>query len=73
MEIRRVIAEELALQEEPSLDARFDLDLDCDSLDFVNILTRLETLTGVRIEPGTAREIQTVRDLVEYVEEWRKP
>ena len=40
-------------------------DLGLDSIDAVNLVVRIQEITGERIQPAEFREIQTIQDAVE--------
>jgi acyl carrier protein len=40
-------------------------DLGLDSIDAVNLVVRIQEITGKRIQPAEFREIQTIQDAVE--------
>jgi acyl carrier protein len=72
-EVREIVAE--ALERSPEGihgEQRLDADLGVDSLAMIQIRVALEHELGVRapddIDVGEAREIRTVRDLIELVE-----
>jgi len=69
-EIKSAILEVLDVPEDMvSLDTSFSTDLNADSIDVVEILMRLEDKFGLEIPEETARNIRTVRDMVEYIEQ----
>lgn len=43
-------------------------DLDIDSIDAVDLVVRLNELTGKRVDPESFKEIRTVADVVDAVE-----
>ncbi len=68
--IKAIILETLDVTEDKvSIDTRFGPDLDADSLDIVEILMQLEDKYGLEIPEETARDIKTVRQMVEYIEQ----
>ena len=49
------------------LDANLYEDLDIDSIDAVDLVARLRTLSGKKIEPEQFKSVRTVGDVVESV------
>lgn len=43
-------------------------DLDLDSLDAIDMVVRLQDLTGQRVSEATLRQIRTVQDIINVVE-----
>ena len=66
--VRRTIAElfELDLDEVQPESTVFD-DLDLDSIDAIDLVAKLQQLTGERIEEQAMREVRTVDDLAGLV------
>lgn len=50
-----------------SLDARLYEDLDLDSIDAVDLVVRLQDLTGKKIKPDQFKTVRTVSDVVDRV------
>ena len=50
-------------------DARLVEDLDLDSIDAIDLAAKVHEMTGKRLQEDDLRRIQTVRDVVEIVEE----
>lgn len=50
-----------------SLEARLGEDLDLDSIDAVDLVVRLQELTGRKISPEQFKTVRTVADVVERV------
>lgn len=48
-------------------DDDLQLELDLDSMDFLNVLIALEALAGVTIPESDYRRVRTLRTLTEYV------
>lgn len=48
-------------------DDDLQLELDLDSMDFLNVLIALEALTGVAIPEADYRDVRTMRSLSDYV------
>jgi len=46
-------------------DVKIFEDLGLDSIDAVNLVVRIQEITGKRIQPAEFREIQTIQDAVE--------
>lgn len=51
-----------------TLDASLYEDLDLDSIDAVDLVVKLQGLTGCRIKPDEFKMVRTVRDAVDCVE-----
>jgi acyl carrier protein len=49
------------------LDANLYEDLDIDSIDAVDLVARLRTLSGKKIEPEQFKSVRTVSDVVESI------
>jgi acyl carrier protein len=66
--VRRTIAElfELDLEDVRAESTVFD-DLDLDSIDAIDLVAKLQQLTGERIEEQAMRRVRTVGDLAELV------
>ncbi|HVI01045.1 MAG TPA: acyl carrier protein [Enhygromyxa sp.] len=66
--VRRTIAElfELDLEDIRPESTIFD-DLDLDSIDAIDLVAKLQQLTGERIEEQAMRSVRTVADLTELV------
>ncbi len=68
--IKEIIIEQLQVEEdEISMDTNLMKDLSADSLDAVEIIMAIEDEFGIEIPDEDAEHIQTVGDLVRYVEE----
>ncbi|MDQ3991282.1 MAG: acyl carrier protein [Actinomycetota bacterium] len=66
--VRSVLAEQLAVNEdEVTLEARFEEDLDADSLDLVEAVLALEEALGVEIPEQEMDGVKTVGQAVELV------
>ncbi|HEX2029929.1 MAG TPA: acyl carrier protein [Actinomycetota bacterium] len=66
--VRKVLAEQLAREpEEVTLEARFEEDLDADSLDLVEAVLALEEELGVKIPEEEMDGVKTVGQAVELV------
>ena len=55
--------EEIAITPE----ARLDEDLDLDSIDVIDLVEKLQDVTGRKIEPDDFRSIRTVQDVMDRV------
>lgn len=65
--VLQIVAEQLCIHSgELSPSTRFD-SLDCDSLEFLNILLEVKKQLGVWIEPSESLKISTVGDLAEAI------
>ena len=52
-----------------TLEARLSEDLDLDSIDAVDLVVKLQELTGQRIKPDEFKSVRTVQDVVDRVYE----
>ena len=50
-----------------SLDARLFEELDLDSIDAVDLVVKLQEVTGKKIKPEQFKTVRTVRDVVQQV------
>ena len=68
--IKDIIIEQLQVEEsEVNMDTNLMEDLSADSLDAVEIIMAIEDEYGIEIPDEEAEKMQTVGDLVRYVEE----
>jgi len=68
--IKDIIIEQLQVEEaDVTMDTNIIKDLSADSLDAVEIIMAIEDEFGIEIPDEDAENIQTVSDLVNYVEE----
>ncbi|WP_024787133.1 MULTISPECIES: acyl carrier protein [unclassified Lebetimonas] len=68
-EVKEVIVEQLNVSpEEVKPEARFVEDLGADSLDVVEMIMALEEKFEIEIPDSEAEKIQTVQDVVDYIE-----
>ena len=68
--IKDIIIEQLQVEEsEVNMDTNLMKDLSADSLDAVEIILAFEDEYGIEIPDEEAEKMQTVGDLVRYVEE----
>ena len=56
-------------EENITLEARLSEDLDLDSIDAVDLVVKLQELTGQRIKPDEFKSVRTVQDVVDRVYE----
>lgn len=67
--IKEFLLEALPLTEDRiNMDARFQEDLEADSLDLVELIMTMEEKFGIKITDEEAAEIKTVGDAVDFVE-----
>ena len=68
--VKSIIAEQLSVDEaEVTPEAHFIDDLGADSLDTVELVMALEEEFGVEISDEDAEKIQTVGDVIKYIEQ----
>lgn len=68
--IKAIIVEQLQVEEdEITMETNLMKDLSADSLDAVEIIMAIEDEYGIEIPDEEAEKIQTVADLVKYVED----
>ena len=71
--VKRIIEEKLGLEtSDYTLESRFNEDLDCDSLDFFDIVSSVEIEFNISIPDNVLKDLKTVKDLINYVEEHTK-
>ena len=69
-QVRKILQTEFAVDERLVVpDARLQEDLDIDSLDAVVLAIHLEEATGLVLEEDRLKEIRTVQDIADVVEE----
>jgi len=67
--IKQFLLDALPVEEDRiTLDARFQEDLEADSLDLVELIMTMEEKFGLKITDEEAAEIKTVGDAVDFVE-----
>lgn len=67
--VTTVLGDRLGIQaQEVTVDARFDEDLHCDSLDRIELSLALEEEFGVEIPDADAEALETVGAVVDYLE-----
>ena len=68
--IRKIVAEELNVTEDDvTLNASFQDDLGADSLDIVEMIMALESEFGIEVSDEKAEALQTVADVMKFIEE----
>ncbi|MGO8684134.1 MAG: acyl carrier protein [Thermoleophilia bacterium] len=68
-QIKSILVETLSVDEDKvSMEARFQEDLETDSLDLVELIMTMEEKFGIKISDEEAAAIKTVGDAVEFVE-----
>jgi acyl carrier protein len=68
-DIKEVVVEQLSVKaEEVKEDSKFVEDLGADSLDVVELVMALEEKFDIEIPDDEAEKIQTVKDVVSYIE-----
>lgn len=67
--VTRIVVDRLGVDEsEITLEASFKDDLGADSLDTVELIMELEDAFDIEISDGDAEKVQTVGDVVRYIE-----
>ncbi len=56
-------------EEELSLQANLYQDLDLDSIDAVDLVVKLQQLTGKKIQPNDFKSVRTVTDVIDALEQ----
>ena len=68
-QVKSILVETLSVDEDKvSMEARFQEDLETDSLDLVELVMTMEEKFGVKISDEEAAKIRTVSDAVDFVE-----
>jgi len=67
--LKEILAEELDVEmDEVTLEANFKEDLEADSLDMMQLVMEIEEEFDIEVETEELASIQTVGDLVAYIE-----
>jgi acyl carrier protein len=68
--LKNIIVDQLGVAEsEVTKDAHFQDDLGADSLDIVEMIMALESEFGIEVSDDKAETLQTVRDVIKFIEE----
>ena len=52
-----------------TMDATLYEELDLDSIDTVDLVLRLQDLTGIKIEPETFKSVRSIKDVIDAIEQ----
>lgn len=66
-ELKKILKDNYQI-EDIELSTNFKKDLDLTSFDFVNLITLIEDKYKIEIEEESYRSLNTVRELIEYLE-----
>jgi len=70
--IKEIVKETLSLREEIKLDDNLRTDLRADELDIIEVAMGIEEEFGIEVSDDIMDEVETVGDLLKYVEENKK-
>ncbi len=69
LRIRSLLAEMFELDAATiTLDSHLVNDLDLDSIDAIDMVVRLQEMTGRRVDEESLRKVRTIKDVVDLVE-----
>ena len=69
-ELVNILVEEFDLDSTSiTMDANLYEELDLDSIDTVDLVLRLQDLTGTKIEPETFKSVRTIKDVIDAIEQ----
>ena len=67
-QVKQILVQQLGIDEDDvTMEASFQEDLDADSLDLVELIMELEDQFGLKISDEDAQKIATVGEAVDYV------
>ncbi len=67
-QMKTILAETFELEPEAiTMDALLLDDLDLDSIDAVDLIVRLQKLTGKKIDPESFKKVRTIEDVVDAI------
>lgn len=68
--LKEILVKEFEVpEEELSLEAKLYQDLDLDSIDAVDLVVKLQQLTGKKIQPNEFKSARTVNDVIDALEQ----